>query len=477
MNGSTATPQVTSPGFTPGWGSATERAVAGFSVSGQSMPRNFLFVLALLKQCAAETNRELGLLDAERAGAIIAAAQEIIDGRHWDLFPVDIYQTGSGTSTNMNANEVIASLASRFLAAEVRVHPNDHVNIGQSSNDVIPTAMHIAIAVALYRELVPALEELLAEMEKKAAEFWDTLKVARTHLQDATPMRLGQEFRGYAGQLERCLTFVSQAMAALRPVALGGTAVGTGINTHPEFAGRTLARMSARVGVEIVETANHFSAQSTLDAVIAAHGCIKTIALSLWKIGSDLRLLGTGPQTGYAEIVLPPSGVESSIMPGKSPPAVIESLTMVVARVLGNDATVSFAQTGSMLELNVMMPVTIASVLESVKLLAAATVNFSRRCVSGIRSTPRGRENVERCVMLVTALAPHIGYERAAAIAAEALKTGERIQDIALRHGIPAADLDRILDPYAMTEPGFAYLKPDQTHLVQAEKERKLWLP
>ena len=290
-------------------------------------------------------------------------------------------------------------------------------------------------------------------------------------------MRLGQEFRGYAGQLERCLTFVAQATAALRPVALGGTAVGTGINTHPEFAGRTLARMSARVGVEIVETANHFSAQSTLDAVIAAHGCIKTIALSLWKIGSDLRLLGTGPQTGYAEIVLPPSGVESSIMPGKSPPAVIELLTMVVARVLGNDATVSFAQTGSMLELNVMMPVTIASVLESVKLLAAATVNFSRRCVSGIRSTPRGRENVERCVMLVTALAPHIGYERAAAIAAEALKTGERIQDIALRHGIPAADLDLILDPYAMTEPGFAYLKPDQTHLVQAEKERKLWLP
>jgi fumarate hydratase class II len=475
MSAVAATTRAAGDGYpsAPGWGPATERAIAGFAISGQPMPRDFLLVLALLKQCAAETNRELGLLPAETADAIVAAAQEVVDGLNWDLFPVDIYQTGSGTSTNMNANEVIASLASRLLPAGPRVHPNDDVNKGQSSNDVIPTSMHVAVAVALHRELRPALDELLAVLGEKAAEFRDILKLARTHLQDATPMRLGQEFRGYAGQVERCMALVSQATAALRPVALGGTAVGTGINTHPEFARRTLARMSARLGIEIVETANHFSAQSTLDAVIAAHGCVKTIALSLWKIGSDLRLLGTGPQTGYGEIVLPPSGVESSIMPGKSPPAVIESLMMVVARVLGNDATVSFAQTGSILELNVMMPVAIAALLESVKLLAAATLNFSRRCVAGVRATPRGPDSVERGVMLVTALAPHIGYERAAAIAAEALRNGERIRDIALRHGVRADDLDRILDPYAMTEPGFTRVKPDQSQTVQSKKERK----
>lgn len=455
MNDATiAEPPIHEP--SPLWGRATERAMAGFAISGQPMPRDFVLALALLKQCAAETNRDLGLLDPQVAEAIIAACQEVIDGQHWGLFPVDIYQTGSGTSTNMNANEVIAALASRQLPGTSPVHPNDHVNKGQSSNDVIPTTMHIAVAVALHRELVPALEELLAVLEQKAAEFWDTLKLARTHLQDATPMRLGQEFRGYAGQVERSLGLAAQAIAALKPVALGGTAVGTGINTHPEFARRTLARVSERLGVEIVETNNHFSAQSTLDAVIFAHGCVKTIALSLWKIGSDLRLLSTGPQTGYGEIVLPASGVESSIMPGKSPPAIIESLMMVVARVLGNDAAVSFAQTGSILELNVMMPITIVSALESVKLLAAVTLNFSRRCVSGVRSTPRGHDNVERGLMLATALVPHIGYERAAAIAAEALQDGERIRDIALRHGIGAADLDRILDPYAMTEPGLA---------------------
>jgi fumarate hydratase class II len=435
------------------WGPSTSRAVDAFPVSGLPMPPAFLRILALIKRCAAQTSEHLGQLDPVKAKAIIRAAQEIADGSYLDQFPVDVYQTGSGTSTNMNSNEVIAALSRDYLPAGVTVHPIDDVNKGQSSNDVIPTAMQIAMALALVTDVKPALGELGAALSAKAEEFWPVIKLGRTHLQDATPIRLGQEFAGYAAQVRRCVRLADQAVRDLAVVPLGGTAVGTGMNTDARFAGAVCGRLSAALGLEITETPDHFSAQNTLDIVLSAHGCVKTIALSLWKIASDIRLLGTGPRAGLGELVLPESGVESSIMPGKSPPAIVESLTMVVARVLGNDTVVSFAQTGSILELNVMMPVTIAATLESCQLLASATANFSRRCVAGLTATSRGPQNVETGLMLVTALTPIVGYEKAAALSAEAGATGEDVRSVARRHGFAPDQLERLLDPYEMTRP------------------------
>src|SRR5262245_8282285 len=436
------------------YGASTRRAVLNFPISGQSLPRRFIRALALIKQAAAEANRELGLLPDDVADAIAGAAAEVADGRRDDHFPIDIYQTGSGTSTNTNMNEVVATLATRRLGGDRRVHPNDDVNKCQSSNDTIPTALQLAEAIASDEELLPALETLRAALDAKADELWPVVKTGRTHLQDATPIRLGQEFRGYTGQVEESIRRARTARDELLQVPLGGTAVGTGINAHPEYAGKAIARLSALTGLEVRETSNHFHAQATIDAAIAAHGAIRTIALSLWKIASDVRLMGMGPRAGIAEIALPETQPGSSIMPGKVNPVIVESLTMVVARVVGNDATIGFAQTGSFLELNVMLPVTAVALLESITLLANSARNFSERCVEGLRATERGQELVEQGLMLATALAPEIGYDAAAALAKEALKSGRTIRDLAAERGIAANRLDELLDPTAMTEPG-----------------------
>jgi fumarate hydratase class II len=436
------------------YGASTQRAVLNFPISGQRFPRRFIQALALIKQAAAETNADLGLLDGDVAAAIAAAAGEVAGGRHDDQFPIDIYQTGSGTSTNTNMNEVVANLASTRLGGGRRVHPNDDVNKCQSSNDAIPTAMQLAAAMAIEEDLVPALESLRGALDAKAEEFWPIVKTGRTHLQDATPIRLGQEFRGYTGQVEESIRRARSAQGELVSVPLGGTAVGTGINAHPDYAVAACARLAALTGLDVHETPNHFHAQASLDAVIAAHGALRTIALSLWKIASDVRLMGMGPRAGIGELALPETQPGSSIMPGKVNPVIVESLTMVVGRVLGNDATIAFGQTGSFLELNVMMPVTSVALLESIALLAASARNFADRCISGLTATDRGPALVEQGLMLATALAPEIGYDAAAALAKEALKSGRTIRELATERGIAADRLDDLLDPTAMTEPG-----------------------
>ena len=439
------------------YGASTQRAVLNFPISGRRFPRQFIRALALIKEAAAETNAELGLLDAGLAEAIAGAAAEVAEGLHDEQFPIDIYQTGSGTSTNTNMNEVVAHLAAARLAtagAPATVHPNDHVNKCQSSNDTIPTALQLAAAMAIEEQLLPALEELRAALDAKADELWPIVKTGRTHLQDATPIRLGQEFRGYAGQLEESIRRARAAQAELLSVPLGGTAVGTGINAHPDYAADACRRLASLTGLDVREAGNHFHAQATLDAAIAAHGALRTIALSLWKIASDVRLMGMGPRAGLAEIALPETQPGSSIMPGKVNPVIVESLTMVVARVLGNDTTVAFGQTGSFLELNVMLPVTAAALLESIELLGASARNFADRAVRGLTATERGPALVEQGLMLATALAPEIGYDAAAALAKEAFKTGRTIRELATERGIAPDRLDDLLDPAAMTEPG-----------------------
>ncbi|MDO8483857.1 MAG: class II fumarate hydratase [Candidatus Limnocylindrales bacterium] len=434
------------------YGASTQRAVLNFPISGQRFPRRFIRALALIKLAAAETNGALGLLDADVAAAISAAAGDVAAGPHDEHFPIDIYQTGSGTSTNTNMNEVIAHLASAHLGGR-KVHPNDEVNRCQSSNDTIPTALQLSAAMAIEEALIPALERLHTALVAKEQELWPVVKTGRTHLQDATPIRLGQEFRGYAGQLEESLRRARAAQAELLSVPLGGTAVGTGINAHPEYAFRACARLSSLIGLTVREASNHFHAQATLDVPIAAHGAVRTIALSLWKIASDVRLMGMGPRAGLAELALPETQPGSSIMPGKVNPVIVESLTMVVARVVGNDATIAFGQTGSFLELNVMLPVTAAALLESIDLLAAAATNFSARCIEGLIATERGPQLVEQGLMLATALVPLIGYDEAAKLAKDALKSGRTIRELALERGLDPTELDRLLDPVAMTEP------------------------
>ncbi len=435
------------------YGASTQRAVVNFPISGQRMPRRLLRALALVKQAAAETNAGLGLIEAAKAQAIVAAAREVAAGRHDEQFPIDVYQTGSGTSTNTNMNEVIAHIASARLGG-AKVHPNDDVNKCQSSNDTIPTALQLAAAVAIEDELIPALVALQRSLATKSDEFWDVVKTGRTHLQDATPIRLGQEFAGYAGQVEEAIRRAQAARDELLTVPLGGTAVGTGINAHPEYAARACVHLSELTGLQVREAGNHFHAQATLDAAIAAHGGLRAIALGLWKIASDIRYMGMGPRAGLGELALPETQPGSSIMPGKVNPVIAESLTMVVARVVGNDATVAFGQTGSFLELNVMLPVTAQAMLESITLLAASARNFRVRLVDGLKATDRGPKLVEQGLMLATALAPEIGYDAAAALAKEALKSGRTIRELAIEKGIAADRLDVLLDPAAMTEPG-----------------------
>jgi len=434
------------------YGASTQRAVLNFPISGQRFPRGFIRALALVKLAAADTNGGLGLLDATKAQAISVAAREVADGRCDDQFPIDVYQTGSGTSTNTNMNEVVARLAATRLGE--KVHPNDDVNKCQSSNDVIPTALQLSAAIAIEEQLIPALVDLQGALAAKADEFWGIVKTGRTHLQDATPIRLGQEFAGYAGQVEEAIRRAQAARDELLTVPLGGTAVGTGINAHPQYAARACAKLSELTGLPVREAPNHFHAQASLDAVIAAHGGIRAIALGLWKIASDVRLMGMGPRAGIGELALPETQPGSSIMPGKVNPVIVESLTMVVARVVGNDTTVAFGQTGSLLELNVMLPVTAVAILESISLLAASARNFRVRLVDGLAATERGPQLVEQGLMLATALAPIIGYDEAAKLAKAALVSGRTIRDLALERGMDAAEVDRLLDPAAMTEPG-----------------------
>ena len=440
------------------YGASTQRAVLNFPISGQPLPRRFIRSLGLVKRVAAQTNLELGLLSRRRARAIAAAAQQVIDGELDRHFPIDVYQTGSGTSTNTNANEVIATRATEILGGERGarlVHPNDHVNLGQSSNDVIPTAIQLAAAIAIQDELIPSLERLQRALEAKSKEFWPVIKTGRTHLQDATPIRLGQEFKGYAGQIEESIRRAKTAVDELARIPLGGTAVGTGINTHPQFARLAAARLAKATGVAVRETPNHFHAQATLDALVAAHGGLRTIGTSLWKIGSDVRLMGTGPIAGLGELRLPETQPGSSIMPGKVNPVIVESLLMVIARVYGNDLTVAISgQSGSFFELNVMMPVAAVTMLESITLLATSVRNFSERCVEGLQATDRGPELVERSPMLATALTPVIGYDESAKIAKESIRTGKSIRQLARAKGISEAELNRVLDLGKMTKPG-----------------------
>ncbi len=440
------------------YGASTQRAVLNFPISGQPLPRRFIRALGMVKRAAAETNRELGLLARRRSRAITAAAQEVIDGKLDDQFPIDIYQTGSGTSTNTNANEVIANRATEILGGErgsKLVHPNDHVNLCQSSNDVIPTAIQLAAGMAIQDELIPALELLRRALEVKSKEFWPLVKTGRTHLQDATPIRLGQEFKGYAGQIEESVRRARIAVDELSRVPLGGTAVGTGLNAHPQYARIACARLAKATKLPVREAANHFHAQATLDALVAAHGGLRTIATSLWKIGSDIRLMGTGPVAGLGELKLPETQPGSSIMPGKVNPVIVESLLMVIARVYGNDATVVVSgQSGSIFELNVMMPVAGAAMLESITLLAASVRNFSERCVEGLQATDRGPELVERSPMLATALNPLIGYDEAAKLAKESMRAGKSIRQLARARGVGETALNKVLDLGKMTKPG-----------------------
>ena len=440
------------------YGASTMRAVLNFPISGLRFPRPFIRALGLIKQSAAKTNMALGLLDGRTGGAIVAAAQEVVDGALDRHFVLDIFQTGSGTSTNTNANEVIANRASQILGGDLGsrlVHPNDHVNMGQSSNDVIPTAIHLAALLSIKEELVPGLESLARELERKSEEFWPIVKTGRTHLQDATPVRLGQEFLGYAGQARYSIKRLERAQEALAEVALGGTAVGTGVNTHPEFSARTCATVSEAAGVGIRESANHFQAQSTLDALVEASGELKTIAVSLHKVANDIRFIASGPRAGLGEISLPEVQPGSSIMPGKINPVIAESVIQVVAQVVGNDAAVTLAGQGGYFELNTMMPVAAHNILESIALLAASANNFAEQCVKGIEATAVGPVMVERGLMLGTALAPSIGYDAAASIAKDAAATGRTIRETAIeKTELSDAELDELLDPEAMTQPG-----------------------
>ena len=443
------------------YGAQTMRAVVNFPISDLRFPRAFIRVLGQIKLAAAQVNAELGLLDGRLSDAVVCAAQEVADGKLDDQFVLDIFQTGSGTSTNMNANEVISNRAIEVLGGSIGsrspIHPNDHVNLGQSSNDVIPTAIHVSALVSMHEELAPALEKLRAELERKAGEFMGVVKTGRTHLQDATPIRLGQEFRGYAGQIERAIARLRRTEEDLSEVALGGTAVGTGVNTHPQFAAKVCARLADVLGVPVRETENHFQAQSSLDAVVETSGALKTCAVGLMKIANDIRWLGSGPRAGIGEIDLPEVQPGSSIMPGKVNPVIPESVCQVAAQVIGNDATIAVAGQSGNFEINVMMPVAAFNLLQSIALLAAASRNLAEQCVSGLSATGRGPEMVEKGLAIVTTLVPYVGYDAAAAIAKEAQATGKTIKEVALATtGLSADDLDRILDPASMTEPGMS---------------------
>jgi fumarate hydratase class II len=440
------------------WGAQTQRAVQNFQISGEPLSREMIGALASIKGAAALVNAGLGVLPADMAQAIHDAAAEVARGRYDEQFPVDVFQTGSGTSSNMNANEVIATLASRALGRPV--HPNDHVNASQSSNDVFPSAIHLAATWLIVTSLLPALSHLADALDAKAAEFADVVKAGRTHLMDATPVTLGQEFGGYAAAVRHGVQRARAVLPDVGELPLGGTAVGTGLNAPAGFAATVISRLAADMRLPLTEAPNHFEAAGARDGLVAASGVAKTIAVSLYKICNDLRLMGSGPRTGLAEIRIPDLQPGSSIMPGKVNPVICEAVCQVCAQVIGNDATVAFGGAAGNFELNVMMPVIARGVLSSLGLLAAAATALADKCVAGITAdVDRLRRNAESSPAIVTALNPYIGYEAAAAVAHEALETGATLRDVVIARGhlasgeISQDQLDKALDVAAMARP------------------------
>jgi fumarate hydratase class II len=440
------------------WGATTQRAIENFPISGQPIDPELIHALGRIKAAAASANLALGVLDAEAAVAIRAAALEVADGGWDDHFPIDVFQTGSGTSSNMNANEVIANLAAE--RAGRAVHPNDHVNASQSSNDVFPSAIHLAATDGVVNTLIPALGRLAAALEAKAGEFGEVVKSGRTHLMDATPVTLGQEFGGYAAQVRYGIERLESTLPRLAELALGGTAVGTGINAPAGFAAAVIAELRDSTGLPLTEARNHFEAQGARDALVELSGQLRTIAIGLYKIATDIRWMGSGPRAGLAEIHLPDLQPGSSIMPGKVNPVLPEALSMVCAQVIGNDGAIAFAGAAGNFELNIMLPVLARNLLESIRLLASASVVFADRCVSGIAADEaRAREYAEGSPSVATALNPVLGYEEAASIAKQALAERKTIRQVVIERGhvdsgkLSLEELDRLLDVMRMTQP------------------------
>ena len=442
------------------WGAQTQRSLQYFAISTERMPPELVLALAAVKRACAVVNRDLGLLDGKTADAIAAAADEVLAGRHDGEFPLSVWQTGSGTQSNMNMNEVLANRASELLGGtrgEGRlVHANDAVNLGQSSNDIFPTAMHVAACDSLRDRLLPALRALRERLAEKAAAFAGIVKIGRTHLQDATPLTLGQEFSGYVAQLELAESYVAAALPPLHALAVGGTAVGTGLNTHAEFGARVAAELSRRRGAPYAAADNKFAALAAHDALVAAHGALKTLAAALMKIANDIRWLASGPRSGLGELSLPENEPGSSIMPGKVNPTQCEALTMICCQVFGNDVALNFGGASGNFELNVYKPLIAHNFLQSVRLLADGMASFEAHCVRGIEANPeRIAELMARSLMLVTALTPHIGYDRAAEIAKRAHAEGSTLKEAALALGyVSEADFERWVRVEAMTRPG-----------------------
>ncbi len=442
------------------WGAQSERSRQNFRIGHDRMPIEIIHALGIVKLAAAETNRELGLLDQRRARAIIRAAHEVIEGKLDDHFPLVVWQTGSGTQTNMNLNEVIANRANELLGgklgAKQPVHPNDHVNMSQSSNDSFPTAMHIAAAMRIVADLIPALSELHRALRKKEKAFARIVKIGRTHTQDATPLTLGQEFSGYASQVESGIARLRVAVRDLYPLAQGGTAVGTGLNSKPRFAGLFAKHVARITKLPFTSAANKFEALASHDAYVFVHGAINSVATGLFKIANDIRLLGSGPRSGLGELILPENEPGSSIMPGKVNPTQCEAMTMVCCQVFGNHTTITVAGSQGHFELNVYKPVLAYCMMHSIQLLADVTRSFTEHCVEGIRADEkRIRDLMERSLMLVTALAPRIGYDNAAKVAKSAHARGTTLKEEAVRLGFVSADeFDRLVQPDKMTHPG-----------------------
>jgi fumarate hydratase class II len=441
------------------YGAQTERARRNFPVSGIRLPQRFLAAVAMIKGEAAAVNEAMGIVPAEAARAIRQAADEVVSGQHADQFPLDVFQTGSATSTNMNVNEVLANRAIEIMGGKIgnkAVHPNDHVNAGQSSNDVIPTAIHVSSYIAIQEELEPALRRLADSLQRKAEEFDRVVKIGRTHLQDAVPVRLGQEFSGYAQQARYALDRLAAVKPRLAELTLGGTAVGTGLNAPPEFAPQVIARLAERTGCPFTPAPNRFEAMAGKDAAVETSGALKTIATSLTKIANDIRWLASGPRCGIGEISIPSLQPGSSIMPGKVNPVIPESVLMVSAQVVGNDTTITLAGMSGTFELNVMMPLIAYNLLQSVEILANASLLLTEKCVDGIQANvERCEELVEKSLAMVTSLVPRIGYDAAAEIAKESVRTGKTVRELCREKGVlPEDELREALDPWGQTEGG-----------------------
>jgi fumarate hydratase class II len=441
------------------WGAQTQRSLQNFRIGGDRMPDELIRAFAIVKQAAAQTNMELGSLDKKRGNAIVAAAQEVVDGKLDDHFPLVVWQTGSGTQTNMNLNEVIGNRANEMLGAPLGtkspVHPNDHVNMSQSSNDSFPTAMHIAAAMEIVNELIPSLTHMHAALRDKEKAFAKIVKIGRTHTQDATPLTLGQEFSGYAAQVKSGIARVKLALGELYPLAQGGTAVGTGLNAKPQFARAFATRAAKITGLPFVSAQNKFEALAAHDAYVFVHGALDSVATGLFKIANDIRLLGSGPRSGLGELILPENEPGSSIMPGKVNPTQAEALTMVCCQVFGNNTTITVAASQGHFELNVFKPVIAFAMLQSIRLLADAARSFTDNCIVGLRANEaRIRELTERSLMLVTALAPTIGYDKAAEIAKKAHRNGTTLREEAVKGGyVDARQFDRLVRPERMIGP------------------------